>query len=227
MLILKTSLLACACPPGAAISDISQATCVEDFDQVVGAAVQRIFKNDGTKNFFDYATANPNLKASWDAFLAAADETKIQTLPQFANFESEAGTSITFGSGNQVVGGVAIIKGREPSTGTGTFYRVSQSIIKQIKALECEIGPSGGRLGIYLFSKSKQILGISDDNSVGGTPSQLYPIPLQSLYTGDLSVGTYDSVNQNNFELQFVPNWSDDSIIVNASDFDPISDLIN
>lgn len=222
---ITTSLL-CACPASAALGDIDKSTCFEDFGQVVGGAFQRVFKADGSKNSFDYSTANPNIEASWTPFLTATDSTKIVPIPQFSNVEFEAGEVRTFGSGNQVVGGVPIVLGRDSSSFTGSFYRTPQAIIKQLKAMECEVGPSGGRLGVYLFNEEGQILAISDNNSIGGNPGFAYPIPLRSFFVGDLAIGGFDGANTNNFSAGLAPNWSDNTIVINpASGFNPTTDL--
>ncbi len=209
------------------MSDITKPTCFEDFGQVVGGAFQRVFSSGTTKNKFTYSSGNPNLLASWQAFTTGVtDGTKIVPIPQFANVETEAGEVREFGSGNQVAGGVPYLKGNENSSLTGTFWGTPQSVIKQIKQMQCEVGPSGGALGVYFFNEDGQILGISDDNSIGGTPAELYPIPLSYFNCKDLKLGGRDGVNQNDFKMMMPPNWSDNTIVVSTvAGFNILTDL--
>ena len=105
----------CTCPAATALTTIPAAGCPESFGQIQKIAFQRLHKADGTKNAFT-STNSILLKASWTALMAADDGTKIVLSPYVQAPSNEAGGPRTFGGGNETLGGVEIIIGREPTT---------------------------------------------------------------------------------------------------------------
>ena len=114
----------CTCPAAASLTSIPAAGCPESFGQIQKIAFQRLRKADGTKNSFT-STSSILIKASWTAKMAASDATKIVISPYIQAPSQEAGSPRTFGGGNETLGGVEIIIGREPSTFTGVIRSVS------------------------------------------------------------------------------------------------------
>jgi hypothetical protein len=191
--------------------------CFESFGQIQKVAFQRLTKDNGEKNKFTTTTAITAL-ASWTALLAAADSTKIVVSPYIQAPTNEPGAARTFGGGNETLGGIEEIIGREPTPFTGVLRKIPQSIIKQLKALQCEA--TGDGLGIYLFDENGAIEAIADE----ATPGTYYPIPIRALFIGDKGHGGLEAPDSNAIQWSFLPNYSDDLKIVTPA-FNPLTDL--
>ena len=120
----------CKCPAGAALPNIPAITCPESFGQVQKVAFQRLTKDDGSKNSFTSEKAITAL-ASWTPLLSAADSTKIVVSPYIQAPTAEAGAARTFGGGNETLGGVEEIIGREPTPFTRYRYVRCLSAIRR------------------------------------------------------------------------------------------------
>lgn len=208
----------CTCPAAASLTDIPAASCPETFGQIQKIAFQRLRKADGTKNSFT-SSASILLKASWTARMAAADGTKIVISPYIQAPSQEAGSPRTFGGGNETLGGVEIIIGREPSTFTGVIRSVPQSVIKAMKELQCEA--QADNLGVYLFDENGAVECVQDAN----VATTFYPIPIRSLFIGDKAHGGLEAPDSNAIQFTFLPNYSDDLKISVPTDFNPLTDL--
>lgn len=143
----------CKCPAGAALPDVPAITCSESFGQVQKVAFQRLMKDDGSKNSFTSEKAITAL-ASWTPLLSAADSTKIVVSPYIQAPTAEAGAARTFGGGNETLGGVEEIIGREPTPFTGVIRKAPQEVIKALKEMQCESW--GDNLGIFISTKTAQ-----------------------------------------------------------------------
>lgn len=207
----------CKCPAAAALPDVPAITCAESFGQIQKVAFQRLTKADGTKNSFASAAAI-TLLASWTPKLSAADDTKIVVSPYIQAPTAEAGAARTFGGGNETLGGVEEIIGREPTLFTGVIRKAPQAVIKALKEMQCESW--GDNLGIFLFDENGAI-GAIEDTETAGT---YYPIPIRSLFIGDKTLGGLEAPDSNAIQWSFLPNWSDDLAIV-ALSFNPLTDL--
>lgn len=208
----------CKCPAGTALPDIPVNNCPESFGQIQKVAFQRLYKSTGEKNSFK-TDAGIEKKASWTPLLAADDDTKIVISPYIQAPTAEAGAARTFGGGNETLGGVEEIVGREPTPFTGVMRKLSQKIIKALKELQCESW--GDNLGVYLFDENGAIGAIQDAK----TATTHYPIPIRSLFIGDKTLGGYEAPDSNNIQWAFLPNWSDDLAIIAPEDFNPLTDL--
>ena len=208
----------CTCPAAASLTSIPAAGCPESFGQIQKIAFQRLRKADGTKNSFTN-TSSILIKASWTAKMAAADDTKIVISPYIQAPSQEAGSPRTFGGGNETLGGVEIIIGREPSTFTGVIRSVSQDVIKAMKQLQCEA--QADNLGVFLIDENGAVEAIKDE-SVATT---FYPIPIRSLFIGDKAHGGLEAPDSNAIQFSFLPNYSDNLSIQVPTDFNPLTDL--
>lgn len=209
----------CACPASAALTAIPGFTCPEFMGQIQKVAFQRLTNASGVKNKFVGTGGTPNsilLKASWTAFLSASDATKIIVSPYIEAPAIEAGAARTFGGGNETLGGIEEVIGREPTPFTGVIRKAPQSIIKVIKKLECETN-----LGVYLFDENGAI-GAIQDATVSDT---YYPIPVRSFFMGDKSFGMLEGKDNNAIQWIFPPNYSDDLKVLAPTDFNPLTDL--
>lgn len=211
----------CSCPAAAALTTIPAVTCAENFGQIQKVAFQRLRKADGTKNSFTTgATTAIDKKAAWTAAMAAADGGKIVVSPYIQAPTAEPGGARTFGGGNDTLGGVEIVIGREATAFTGVMRSVPQSVIKAMKALQCEA--MADNLGVFLFDENGAIAAIQDAT----TATTYYPIPIRSLFVSDKGFGGLESPDSNNIQWAFPPNYSDQLAIAIPSDFNPLTDLV-
>lgn len=210
--------LNCGCPAGPYLGDLDIVECKESLGQVQKVIFTRLYGDDGQLNFIEGAPT----KASMTALLTAKDSTRIIISPYLQGPTAEPGAARTFGGGNQTLGGVEIIIGREPTTFTATIYQESQKTIKQLKSYMCE------NVGVYLIDENGNMAGLIVD-SIAGDASELYPIPIGKLFVGDKKLGGFEEPDSNTIEWSFFPNWSDNLHIVKREtlDFNPLTDLVN
>lgn len=209
----------CKCP-AAALPNIPNFTCAESFGQIQKVAFQRLYKSDGGKNSFT-AENGIGKVSSWTPFLSAVNDTKIVLTPYVQAPTAEAGAARTFGGGNETLGGIEEVIGREPTTFTAVLRRVPQKIIKALKQLQCE--SDSQNLGVYLFDENGAIGALQDQT----TATTYYPIPIRSLFFSDKTLGGLEAPDSNNVQWSFLPNWSDDLAIIVPENFNPLTDLKN
>lgn len=208
--------LLCNCPAGAALSNVPISECPESFGQVQKVIFQRIFSTGSTKNSFVAASADPKLKASWTPLLAATDGTKVVQSPYIQAPTTEAGAAKTYGGGNETLGGIEIIIGREPTSFTGNILRSTQDTIAALKTFACET------VGVYLVDEFGRIGALVDSRT---TPTKYFPIPIRGLFVGDKSLGGLEAPDMNVISWKFFPNWSDNLVILTPTDFNALTDL--
>ena len=206
----------CNCPPDAAISTIPVDECLERLGQIQKFGIQRL-KNGSVLNEIVIATTNPNVLGTWTDLKSATDSTKVQFSPYIENVENEVGEPRTFGGGNQTIGGIEKIVGRNPSNLTGAFYDLKQAIVKELKKYECE-----KELAVFLITENGLIVGITDNPA---TPTKFSGIPIRSFFVSDKKLGGLEESDANNFQWSFLPNWSDNLHIVTPADFNALSAL--
>ena len=204
----------CSCPAGAALPSVPNASCPQDFGQVQKIIFQRIFKTAGTKNSFTQSASIKQL-SSWTALFSASDGTKCVITPYVEAPTADGGDAITFGGGNDTVGGTTKVIGRNPVNMSFVMRQMTQDVIKALKGLQCE-----DELGVYLVNGDGQILAISSAENT------YTPIPIRSLFISDLKLMGLDNPDENALSFSFLPNWSDDAKVV-TPDFNPLTDLSN
>jgi hypothetical protein len=206
----------CGCPAGAHLADLEIAECKESLGQIQKVIIQRIYKSTGEKNKMPAATIKA--KTTIAALASAADGTKIIVSPYIQNPTTEPGAARTFGGGNQTLGGIEIVIGREPTTFSGIIYQESQSTIKTMKEYSCE------NIGVYLIDENGNIAALTDDEG-----ANYMPIPVGKFFIGDKKLGGFEEPDSNTIEWSFFPNWSDNLVIVKATelDYNPLTDLVN
>lgn len=204
----------CSCPAGAALPAVPNASCPQDFGQVQKIIFQRIFKTAGTKNSFTQSASIKQL-SSWTTLFAASDGTKCVITPYVEAPTSDGGDAITFGGGNDTVGGTTKVIGRNPVNMSFVMRQMTQDVIKALKGLQCE-----DELGVYLVNGDGQILALSSADN------EYTPIPIRSLFVSDLKLMGLDNPDENALSFSFLPNWSDDAKVV-TPDFNPLTDLSN
>lgn len=210
----------CTCPAATALTSISKITCAQDFGQIQKMAFQRIYSTGTTRNSF-VGTGTPlaptiTTLAAWQALLTATNGTKVVVTPYVENPTPDGGDAITFGGGNQTLGGIVKTIGRNPINMSFDLRQFPQSVIKEMKALMCEL-----ELGVYLFNADGKIAAIQDQT----TPTTYYPIPIRNLFVGDLMLNGLETPDSNALSFSFPPDYSDDLAIVTPTDFNPLLDL--
>lgn len=210
--------LNCGCPAGAHLADLNIADCKESLGQIQKVIFQRIYKSSGVANGF--APADIVKKEKLVAAATASDGQKIIISPYVQNPTTTPGEARTFGGGNQTLGGVEIIIGREPTTFEGVIYQESQSTIKTLKEYSCE------NIGVYLIDENGNIGCIADD---ANAPTLYTPIPVGKFFVGDKKLGGFEEPDSNTIQWNFFPNWSDNLVIVKQTsmDYNPLTDLVN
>lgn len=210
--------LICQCPAATALETIPAVTCPENFGQIQKVAFQRLKKADGTKNAFTNS-ASILLLASWSALTSAADSTKIVVSPYINAPADSGGDARLTSGGNDDLGGIPSVLGGNPVQFDGQLRSVPQSVIKVMKALQCEA--NAGNLGVFLFDENGKIEALQDPD----TATTYYPIPIRALFIGSKIHGNFDSKDQNAISWQYPDNYSDDLAIVTPTDFNPLTDL--
>ena len=204
----------CSCPAGAALPAVPNASCPQNWGQTQKIIFQRIFKTAGTKNSFTQSASIKQL-SSWTALFSASDGTKCVITPYVEAPTADGGDAITFGGGNDTVGGTTKVIGRNPVNMSFVMRQMTQDVIKALKGLQCE-----DELGVYLVNGDGQILAISSAENT------YTPIPIRSLFISDLKLMGLDNPDENALSFSFLPNWSDDAKVV-TPDFNPLTDLSN
>ena len=204
----------CSCPAGTALPQVPNASCPQNWGQTQKIIFQRIFKTAGTKNSF---TSSSDIKqlSSWTALFSASDGTKCVITPYVEAPTSDGGDAITFGGGNDTVGGTTKVIGRNPVNMSFVMRQMTQDVIKALKGLQCE-----DELGVYLVNGDGQILAVSSADN------EYTPIPIRSLFISDLKLMGLDNPDENALSFSFLPNWSDDAKVVTPG-FNPLTDLVN
>lgn len=206
----------CTCPLPTAITDFISDSCNERLGQIQKFIIQRT-KDGTTVNEITIATSNPNALATWTALKSASDGTKVQVSTYVQGATVDVGAAREYGSGNEVLGGVPITIGREPSAFSAQMYDLKQSIVKVYKELECE-----KELSVFLINEHGQIIGEVDDHD---SPTTFKGFPIKSFFVGDKDLGGFDEPDKNEVRWSFLPNYSDMLYVVSPTDFDALTDI--
>lgn len=211
--------LICSCPAAAALTTIPNVTCPENFGQIQKVAFQRLISvTEGESD--PNEIANIEALASWTALLAAANDTKVVISP-YINAPTDGGGDARLSSGgNDDLGGIPEVLGGNPVTFEGSLRSVPQSVIKAMKALQCEANV--GNLGVYLFDENGNIEAIKH---VEGQTTTYRPIPIRALFIGSKIHGNWDAKDSNLISWQYPDNYSDDLVIVKPN-FNPLTELV-
>lgn len=211
-------MITCECPAAGSIPTISTVTCPVNFGQIQKVAFTRI-KNGNVLNSFETTASGEGSivkKASWTPKLSATDSTKISVSCYIQAPTEEGGDAITFGGGNDTLGGVEMIVGRNPVTFSGVIRSEDQIVISRLKQLQCEA--QAGNLGVYLFDENGNIECLQKG-------SKAYPIPIRSLFIGDKIHGGLETPDSNAISWSYDPNYSDNLMIFTPTDFNPLTDF--
>ena len=212
-------MITCACPANESIPLLGSFTvCPENFGQIQKVAFQRLKNDDGTTNSFPTnGTGDIKMLASWTPLLTKNGSERVSVSCYIQAPTEDGGDAITFGGGNDTLGGVELIVGRNPVNFSGVIRSMSQREIELMKRLQCEV--QAGNIGVYLFDENGNIECVKRD-----TEQTAYPIPIRSLFVGDKIHGGYDTPDSNVISWSYMPNYSDDITIIKPN-FNPLTDL--
>ena len=182
-------------------------TCGIRYGQVQKVAFTRV------GNLFSNANPITDL-ASWTAFLAAEDSTKIVVTPYVEAPTMEGGDEKTFGGGNTTLDGIIMVLGSQPIRMSFALRNYPQTIISALKILT-----KIRDLGVFLFNDNGGIICLQE----GGT---YLPIPIRALFVGDLILSGRTQPDRNTMKFSLKSNYSDKLVVVKPN-FSPVNDLAN
>ena len=193
------------CPTN--LPPIPNMTCGIRYGQVQKVAFTRV------GNLFGDSNPITDL-ASWTAFLAAEDSTKIVVTPYVEAPTMEGGDEKTFGGGNATLDGIIMVLGSQPIRMSFALRNYPQTIISALKVLT-----KIKDLGVFLFNDNGGIICLQEDGTY-------LPIPIRALFVGDLILSGRTQPDRNTMKFSFKSNYSDKLVVVKP-DFSPINDLTN
>ena len=183
-------------------------TCGIRYGQVQKIAFTRI------GNLFSDSSNPITELASWSAFLAAEDSTKIVVTPYVEAPTMEGGDEKTFGGGNATLDGIIMVLGSQPIRMSFALRNYPQAIISALKVLT-----KIKDLGVFLFNDNGGIICLQEGDTY-------QPIPIRALFVGDLILSGRTQPDRNTMKFSFKSNYSDKLVVVKP-DFSPINDLAN
>ncbi len=189
------------------IPSLPNLNCKVNYGQIQKIAFQRLGNKFGKNNYITD-------KASWTEFLSAVDETKIAITPYVESPTSEGGDERTFGGGNDTLDGIELVMGIKPVKMSFALRKYPQEIIEALKVLT-----RIKDLGVYFFNGAGQVLALKDGYGYA-------PIPIRSLFVGDLLLNGLAEPDRNLMSFSFKANYSDKLAVV-AVNFNPLDDLEN
>lgn len=183
-------------------------TCGIRYGQVQKIAFTRI------GNLFSNSSNPITDLASWTAFLAAEDSTKIVVTPYVEAPSMEGGDEKTFGGGNSTLDGIIMVLGSQPIRMSFALRNYPQTIISALKILT-----KIKDLGVFLFNDDGGIICLQEDDTY-------LPIPIRALFVGDLILSGRVQPDRNTMKFSFKSNYSDKLVVVKPN-FSPVNDLAN
>lgn len=191
----------CSCPVGS-FPTVSDVSCSENFGQIQKAIFCKL------STFGTVSAAELGIVA---ALQGKIPESALIT-PFLEGPSQEAGEARTYGGGNDTPSGVEVFLGMGPSTFSAAMRGTPQTIVAELKKLICfsEIDD----LGVILINGEGQIEGIGGGTAQAPT---LAPIPVRALRISDKIHGGYEEPDRNEIEWQFLPDYSDNLVIITPS----------
>lgn len=205
------------CPLPVELVDIPANTCPFRFDQIVRVGLQQ------RQTVAPFANAAALLlKANWDAFVNAADETKIVFTPIFSGFVIPASEPITAGGNdNSTFAGIPEYFGEGVVTATGMFKNLQSASADAMEHLtQYSVANSAGAssLTAWLFNKDGYGFYIDDASTF---------IQAMQIYNWRVGTPGSEGLNSNNntpMGFTLAPNWSRGLKSFKPTDFNPITD---
>lgn len=201
----------CNCPNTDPLESIPEDNCPFNLEQIQKIIVQEVgYKFDSGAT----PATDPTLKADWDTLFAASDDTKAVITPFARNVVIEAGDFITTGGGdNSTLNGVEEIEGLNPAPVTGMFKSVSPAIEKALKKIACK------KVQVFFVNGAGKIIAkdVGSDKTTG--------FVAESFGVKDRRNQGFGTKDQLDFQFSLKPGWSEDLVIIDPQDFNPLYDL--
>lgn len=203
----------CVCPLPAALTEIPALDCGINLKQIQRLAFQR--RLDPAFGPGSVGPVDITVLADWQAYIAAADDTKIVVTPLIGgNPIIEAGTNITIGGGdNTTLNGVEESQGVNPSAFSAEFRELTPEIETALKLLACE-----KNLTVYLFLEGGRIAAFD----INGSDQRGFD--LQSLFVSDRNNAGFATLDSNTISFAFPSGWSE-SLQIFTPAFNPLTDI--
>ena len=193
-------MITICCPtPTALASVITGTTCPVNFGQIQ----KLIFWRHG--NYIG-SVATAEIEATWTALLAATGDTKALVSPFVSAGVLAPGEARQFGSGNEVIDGIPIIIGSEPSTFEGKFMQYAPSVGAAMKDLMCE---------------DLDVIFVNENGQFGYRLSgnDFYGFHVKGLFVGDFSIPGYAEPSSNAIRFMIPSGEMDGFTISNSTTF--------
>ena len=204
----------CACPPAVAITDIPVEDCGENLGQIQRIVFQRR-QATGSPTFATLVL--PTLIANWDTLKTATDATKVQATPLFEGFTIPAVEAITEGGDdNTTLDGVPLVVGASTITVPGNFRSLPSSILKALKAYNCE-----KNLTVFLVNEFGKIIGQSTTDA----STDFRGLEILEFFIGDGGNEGKNTQDKTMFRFNLRYGWRDKLKFVTPADFDARFDL--
>ena len=196
------------------MGDVTVDACPFDVGQVQKIIFQRKYSSGSTRNVM--TVTNAASLATWTALLTATGNTKVQISPFVNGPTFEPGDSIEFGSGNEVVDGIPLSVGTDPTAFSANLFRISSASKESLVALE------GEDLAVYFVDEHGRIWGETDSNT---SPVNLYGIPVFSYHIGDRKIGGKVEPDVHVLKFKLPQRWDNKLKSITPSDFDALTGL--
>lgn len=199
-------MMYCDCPGAAALPSITIQNCPFDIGQVQKV----IFRRKGAAGI-----GSTESLADWQAYKAAADDTKILVSPLVFNPAFVAGDENVYGeNSNETPGGAGVKLGEWDSMFTGDFSQQVPDVITAMKQLECEKG-----LGVFFVGQDGRLFCRAVETTNGGvTTTTYYPIPVSRFSLKSYTGGGLESPMRNEFTMKLPYNWYEGADLVQLND---------
>lgn len=189
------------CP--SVLPDMPNMGCSVKYGQIQKIAFQRV----------GHPLSDIRNKSDWTEKIASTGEDKIVVTPYVEAPNSDGGDEMTFGSGNQVRDGIELVMGINPVKMTFQLRNYPQKIIRALKHLT-----TFQDLGVFFFTSTGVVALVED--------GEYLPIPIRSMFVGDLLMHGLAQPDRNILSFRFKQNYSDYLEVV-ATNFNPIQELLN
>lgn len=188
------------CPVVATMASV--VTSLTDCPNEIGQIQKLIFWRRG-QSFT--AVASATSATVWTAHLAATGDGKTLVSPMLT-LAIPASEAREAGSGNEVIHGIPLNIGSNPTKVEGRIWENDQTTIAALKDIKDEY------LDVMMINESGQLIYRLDGAAVKG-------FPIRSLWISDMQTGTFTDGTLNMFSFYLEPNWSDAATVTAATSF--------
>ena len=201
------------CPLPDSLNDIPKAGCTVRFDQIQKLAFQRLQSGDPS-----FTPSSILLKATWDALLAADDDTKLVITPYITNLVIPQGTLLTEGGNdNTTLNGIPVARGYGFVGVTAQLKNVPADVALALRTLTPESTLNGGtNLWVYFFNRNGSVIGDLENSFVAG-------FKVYNLFISDVGSAGFQQDNIFDISFSMTGGWSDNFAMYTPTAFNPLN----